>query len=146
MSVTQPVNPSGTIILSGKGCGCRRDSGNCHIGNAIDTFGDGPCGHEDGALGVDQCLRSQMTKGEQGVIQPDWQSNRQNGTQLACDDAKEQLINTDRSVSEIAMLTGFSNADYLSSSFHRHEGMTPTVFRKGIRSDDRRTIKNAINR
>ena len=51
---------------------------------------------------------------------------------------KEQLINTDRSVSEIAMMTGFSNADYLSSSFHRHEGMTPTVFRKGIRSDDRR--------
>ncbi|MBR3203953.1 MAG: helix-turn-helix domain-containing protein [Solobacterium sp.] len=95
---------------------------------------------------VDQCLRSQMTKGEQGVIQPDWQSNRQNGTQLACDDAKEQLINTDRSVSEIAMMTGFSNADYLSSSFHRHEGMTPTVFRKEIRSDDRRTIKNAINR
>ena len=46
---------------------------------------------------------------------------------------KEQLLNTDLTVSEIAFQTGFANADYLSACFHRHEGMTPTAFRKGSR-------------
>lgn len=44
---------------------------------------------------------------------------------------KELLLNTDMSVSEIAFHTGFSNADYLSARFRRHEGMTPSAFRKG---------------
>ncbi len=44
---------------------------------------------------------------------------------------KELLLNTDLSVSEIAYAAGFANADYLSACFRRHEGMTPTAFRKG---------------
>ena len=44
---------------------------------------------------------------------------------------KEQLLHTDLPISEIAFRTGFTNADYLSACFHRHEGMTPTAFRKG---------------
>ena len=44
---------------------------------------------------------------------------------------KELLLNTDMSISEIANHTGFSNSDYLSACFHRHEGMSPTAFRKG---------------
>ncbi len=44
---------------------------------------------------------------------------------------KELLLNTGLSISEIAVQTGFSNADYLSAVFRRQEGMTPTAFRKG---------------
>ena len=44
---------------------------------------------------------------------------------------KELLLNTDRSISEIAVVSGFSNADYLSSCFHRKEGITPSAFRRG---------------
>ena len=50
---------------------------------------------------------------------------------------KELLINTDTSISEIAMSTGFSNADYLSSTFHRREGMTPSAFRRGLLTERR---------
>jgi len=50
---------------------------------------------------------------------------------------KELLIQTDRTISEIAMQTGFSNSDYLSSCFHKHEGMTPSAFRRGNRSSGR---------
>ena len=46
---------------------------------------------------------------------------------------KEMLINTDRSISEIAFRSGFSNSDYLSACFRHHEGITPTEFRKGLR-------------
>ncbi|MCR4813291.1 MAG: AraC family transcriptional regulator [Lachnospiraceae bacterium] len=44
--------------------------------------------------------------------------------------AKELLIQTDKTVSEIAFETGFSNGDYFSSSFSKREGMTPSAFRK----------------
>jgi len=57
--------------------------------------------------------------------------------------AKELLINTDMSVSEIAMHTGFSNADYLSASFGKREGFTPTAYRKqsGIKH---RNVQNTV--
>lgn len=44
---------------------------------------------------------------------------------------KKLLLNTAMPISEIAFHTGFSNADYLSACFRRHEGMTPSAFRKG---------------
>lgn len=44
--------------------------------------------------------------------------------------AKELLINTDMSISEIAMETGFSTGDYLSACFSSDEGITPTKFRR----------------
>lgn len=43
---------------------------------------------------------------------------------------KELLINTDMSISEIAMETGFSTGDYLSACFSSDEGITPTKFRR----------------
>lgn len=43
---------------------------------------------------------------------------------------KEFLINTDMSISEIAMETGFSTGDYLSACFSSDEGITPTKFRR----------------
>lgn len=43
---------------------------------------------------------------------------------------KELLFNTGMSISDIAMRTGFSSGDYLSSCFTSREGITPTAFRK----------------
>jgi len=44
--------------------------------------------------------------------------------------AKELLLNTKKPVSEIALDTGFSNADYFSSCFSKREGITPLAFRR----------------
>lgn len=44
--------------------------------------------------------------------------------------AKELLINTDKSVSEISMDIGFSSADYFSACFSKCENMTPSAFRR----------------
>ncbi len=44
--------------------------------------------------------------------------------------AKELLINTGDSISEIALKTGFGSGDYLSASFNKYEGISPTAFRK----------------
>ncbi len=46
--------------------------------------------------------------------------------------AKELLINTDLSISEIAIRSGFGSGDYLSACFNRYEGTTPTAFRRRI--------------
>ncbi|MCR5743449.1 MAG: AraC family transcriptional regulator [Lachnospiraceae bacterium] len=43
--------------------------------------------------------------------------------------AKELLINTDMSISDIALSTGFNSGDYMSACFGKYEGMTPTTFR-----------------
>ena len=48
--------------------------------------------------------------------------------------AKELLINTDDSVSEIALKTGFGSGDYLSASFNKYEGISPTAFRRSFRA------------
>ena len=44
--------------------------------------------------------------------------------------AKELLLNTKKSISEIALDTGFSSADYFSSCFSKCEGITPSAFRR----------------
>jgi len=46
--------------------------------------------------------------------------------------AKELLLNTDMSVSDIALSTGFCSGDYMSACFGKYEGMTPTAFKKGL--------------
>lgn len=42
--------------------------------------------------------------------------------------AKEYLIGSDRSVAEIAMLTGYTNANYFSLAFKKYEGVSPKKF------------------
>ncbi len=49
---------------------------------------------------------------------------------------KELLVNTDLSISEIAMETGFSTGDYLSSCFGESEGTTPTGFRRAMKQTE----------
>ena len=44
--------------------------------------------------------------------------------------AKEQLIHTDASCSDIAMLIGFSSFSYFCRAFKQQEGMTPNKYRK----------------
>ncbi len=52
--------------------------------------------------------------------------------------AKELLLNTPMSVSDIALTTGFSSGDYMSACFSKYEGMTPTVFKQ----KSRQTLKD----
>ena len=47
--------------------------------------------------------------------------------------AKELLINTDHSISEIALMTGFGSGDYLSACFNKYDEISPTDFRKRLK-------------
>jgi AraC-like DNA-binding protein/mannose-6-phosphate isomerase-like protein (cupin superfamily) len=52
---------------------------------------------------------------------------------LRIEQAQEQLSQTDRSVTEIALATGFSSGQYFSTVFGRYTGISPTLFRQGAR-------------
>ena len=54
-------------------------------------------------------------------------------TQLRMDKAKQLLLTTPKSISEISMEIGFDDPNYFSSRFNKTEGMTPREYRmKGI--------------
>ncbi len=50
---------------------------------------------------------------------------------LRVEKAQEQLRQTNRSVTEIALATGFSSGQYFSTVFARYTGVSPTDFRNG---------------
>ena len=50
---------------------------------------------------------------------------------LRVEKAQEQLRQTNRSVTEIALATGFSSGQYFSTVFARYSGVSPTDFRNG---------------
>jgi len=52
---------------------------------------------------------------------------------LRVEKAQEQLRHTDRSVTEIALATGFSSGQYFSTVFARYTGVSPTDFRNGAK-------------
>jgi len=54
---------------------------------------------------------------------------------LRIEQAQEQLTQTDRTVTEIALATGFSSGQYFSTVFGRYTGVSPTHFRKGARPE-----------
>jgi AraC-like DNA-binding protein len=54
---------------------------------------------------------------------------------LRIEQAQEQLRQTNRSVTEIALATGFSSGQYFSTVFGRYTGVSPTRFRKGARPE-----------
>jgi AraC family transcriptional regulator, L-rhamnose operon regulatory protein RhaS len=47
--------------------------------------------------------------------------------------AQEQLRQTNLSITQIALATGFSSGQYFSTVFARYTGVSPTRFRKGVR-------------
>ena len=49
--------------------------------------------------------------------------------QLRLTRAKELLIGSDKSISEIAYMLNYENAGQFSTAFKKHEGMTPSEFR-----------------
>lgn len=58
------------------------------------------------------------------------QSPMQYLTQFRLQKACHLLINSDRSIEEIAQVTGFDNGNYFSRVFKKHLFVTPTEFRK----------------
>ncbi len=52
---------------------------------------------------------------------------------LRVEKAQQQLRQTDLSVTDIAMATGFNSGQYFSTVFTRYTGVSPTAFRKGAR-------------
>jgi AraC-like DNA-binding protein len=44
--------------------------------------------------------------------------------------AKRLLLDEKKSITEIAMLVGFSDSGYFSRVFHRETGMSPDAFRR----------------
>ena len=44
--------------------------------------------------------------------------------------AKEMLWNSNKSITEIAMLTGFNSSQYFSRVFHKYTNMTPAAYRE----------------
>lgn len=48
--------------------------------------------------------------------------------------AKEQLVNTQKSIEDIAFSSGFSSANYFGLIFKKKEGLSPTFYRKYQRS------------
>lgn len=63
---------------------------------------------------------------------------------LRIDKAKEQLRETNFSVTDIAMATGFSSGQYFSTVFGRYTGVSPTIFRK--RSGPKRNPGHSLQR
>jgi AraC-like DNA-binding protein len=55
---------------------------------------------------------------------------------LRLEKACELLVSTDKSITEIAMETGFSSSQYFATVFRKYSGETPSVFRRRIISTD----------
>ena len=51
-------------------------------------------------------------------------------TELKIESAREYLLNSDRRISDIALLVGYDNSDHFSRTFKQHTGMSPMEFRK----------------
>jgi transcriptional regulator GlxA family with amidase domain len=56
---------------------------------------------------------------------------------LRVEKAQEQLSQSNRSVTEIALATGFSSGQYFSTVFARYTGVSPTDFRNGAKPTGR---------
>lgn len=78
---------------------------------------------------VVHCSRAKLFevfKEETGMTPNDyWQ-------RLRIDLAQEMLVNTNRSITQIAMDCGFSSSQYFSSVFRKYSGVSPTDYRQGL--------------
>jgi AraC-like DNA-binding protein len=62
---------------------------------------------------------------------------------LRIEKAQEQLRQTNRSVTEIGLATGFSTGQYFSTVFGRYTGVSPARFRKGARPRGPSVLRNS---
>jgi len=46
------------------------------------------------------------------------------------EEAKRLLVDSGRSITEIALDCGFSDAQHFATAFHKNAGMTPSAFRR----------------
>ena len=53
-------------------------------------------------------------------------------TFLRLQEAEKLLLSSDKSITDIAVATGFSTSSYFTSTFKKHKGLTPKAFRKKI--------------
>ena len=53
------------------------------------------------------------------------------GAYIACPySTKELIAGTDRPITEIAFDVGYNDSNYFSTAFRKHEGLTPSQYRK----------------
>ena len=62
---------------------------------------------------------------------------------LRIEKAQEELRQTNRSVTEIGLATGFSTGQYFSTVFGRYTGVSPTRFRKGVKPEAPSASRNS---
>ena len=78
-------------------------------------------------VGFSRARMFDMFKAQTGLTPNDYLQR------LRVDKAQEQLRQTNLSVTEIGLATGFSSAQYFSTVFARYTGVSPTAFRKGAK-------------
>ena len=60
---------------------------------------------------------------------------------VRCGKAKELLVHTDRSISEVGETVGFVSSSHFSHVFRKTEGCTPSEYRILHQRDDREDTK-----
>jgi len=78
-------------------------------------------------VGFSRARMFDMFKAQTGLTPNDYLQR------LRIEKAQEQLRQTNLSVTEIALATGFSSGQYFSTVFARYTGVSPTDFRKGAK-------------
>jgi AraC-like DNA-binding protein len=79
-------------------------------------------------VGFSRARMFDMFKAQTGLTPNDYLQR------LRIEKAQEQLRQTNRSVNEIGLASGFRTAQYFSTVFARYTGVSPTRFRKGART------------
>lgn len=88
-------------------------------------------------VGFSRARMFDMFKAQTGLTPNDYLQR------LRIDKAQEQLRQTNRSVTEIALANGFSTAQYFSTVFGRYTGVSPTHFRKAARPRSRSALPHS---
>jgi AraC-like DNA-binding protein len=78
-------------------------------------------------VGFSRARMFDMFKAQTGLTPNDYLQR------LRIEKAQEQLRQTNQSVTEIGLATGFSSGQYFSTVFARYTGVSPTAFRKGVK-------------
>lgn len=88
-------------------------------------------------VGFSRARMFDMFKAQTGLTPNDYLQR------LRIEKAQEQLKQTNLSVTEIGLATGFSTGQYFSTVFGRYTGVSPTRFRKGARPGNPSALQNS---